>query len=143
MFREFSVALSDAADAAREGRIAVADFHAWLAPRLRFFVQQLEGHHEIEDVQYFPLLMKLEPRLRRGFDILEKDHAHIHGDLAELHAAWVEMNRAAGAGSAEAPAALNRLAKDLGGFLRPLERHLADEEELIIPILLDRGEALG
>ena len=144
MFRTLSAALSDAVDNARDGKIAVPAFHAWLVPRLRFFIGQLEHHHEIEDVHYFPLLTESEPRLQRGFDILEKDHTHIHGELAKLHAAWAEVNRAVGAESAEVPAALNRLAKDLGGFLHPLERHLHDEEDLIIPILLDRGEtALG
>lgn len=133
--------MSGAADGAREGEIAVPAFHAWFVPRLRFLVQQLEHHHGIEDVHYFPLLTALEPRLQRGFDILERDHVAIHGDLAELHAAWTELDRAAGAQSSEAPAALNRLANDLDAFLRPLQQHLHDEEDLIVPILLDRGEA--
>jgi hemerythrin-like domain-containing protein len=141
MFRQLSKALSQAADAVRDENADMRAFQGWYAPRLRFFVQQLVGHHQVEDVRYFPLLMRVEPRLTRGFEILEGDHAAIHRSLADLRVAWLDLQRALREEPLEAAGAVDRMASDLGAFLAPLERHLDDEEDLIVPLILDRGEA--
>ena len=45
------------------------------------FLNQLHGHHQIEDHHYFPVLSGLEPTLLRGFGILDKDHHAMDGLL--------------------------------------------------------------
>src|SRR4051794_26270415 len=52
MFREIGAALEQAAAAFRGGTASAADFHAWFPPRLQFFFQQLNAHHQIEDLHY-------------------------------------------------------------------------------------------
>src|SRR3954469_22529259 len=81
MFRDIAAALTDATEAFREGRASAADFRAFFPSRLQFFLQQLNAHHQIEDLHYFPLFQAAESRLARGFDVLESDHAVIHAQI--------------------------------------------------------------
>ena len=81
MFREIGDALDDATTAFREGTASAADFRAWFPPRLQFFLQQLNSHHQVEDLHYFPVFQAAEQRLAHGFDVLETDHAVIHAQI--------------------------------------------------------------
>ena len=45
------------------------------------FVNELHGHHQIEDQHYFPLLAQKDARIIRGFDILDSDHHALDGLL--------------------------------------------------------------
>lgn len=141
MFRELSQALAQGAEALREGRVEAAAFQPWFAPRMRFFLQQLHHHHLVEDHDYFPLFMAAEQRLVRGFEVLEADHGVIDAAIHELAAASDGLLAALRDPSADLARATAGLGSLLPGFLGQLDRHLADEEDLIIPLLLERSEA--
>ena len=82
-------------------------------------------------------------RLARGFDVLENDHHAIHADMAATAETANALLRALTQADAlkrcgEAYAAAS------GALLTGLKRHLDDEEDLIVPLILERGEdALG
>ena len=103
------------------------------------FVQDLHGHHEIEDNHYFPILATKEPRISRGFDILDKDHhaLDIHIDTFVKGANGV-------LGKLDDPVTFvtrtGRFRDDLIRFEGFLNRHLLDEEDLIVPVILKYGE---
>ena len=82
-----------------------------------------------------------EARLAHGFDVLETDHKVIHEQIA----ATVETANAFLRTAVNDPDPLRRTgeryAEASGALLRLLTRHLGDEEDLIIPLILDRGEA--
>jgi hemerythrin-like domain-containing protein len=137
-FRDGMMAMRNDVEALLDGTLEPASF----APRLSRvggqFVEHLHGHHHIEDHHYFPLLVARERRLEQGFQILDADHqaldAHIAGFVGEANAVLRAV--AAGAFRDEAGAFHAQLTR-LSGFL---ERHLADEEELIVPVILRHGE---
>ncbi len=113
-------------------------------PRLQFLLSQLEVHHQIEDLHYFPIFRAADERLVRGFDVLEGDHHAIHADMAATAETANALLRAL-TGDADA---LKKCGDDhavaSGALLKGLIRHLDDEEDLIVPLILDRGEqALG
>src|SRR5436309_13566482 len=81
MFREIGTALEEAAGAFRERTASAEHFRAWFPPRLQFFLQQLNAHHQIEDLHYFPVFQAAETRLAHGFDVLESDHKVIHEQI--------------------------------------------------------------
>jgi iron-sulfur cluster repair protein YtfE (RIC family) len=141
MFREVGDALADATTAFREGTASAADFRAWFPPRLQFFLQQLNSHHQVEDLHYFPVFQAAEQRLAHGFEVLETDHEVIHAQIV----ATVESANAFLRAATNDPEALrtagDHYAGTSSGLLRLLTRHLGDEEDLIIPLILDRGEA--
>ncbi len=144
MFREIAGALTHATTAFREGSATAADFRTWFAPRLQFFLQQLNAHHQVEDLHYFPVFQAAEAKLARGFTVLEADHETIHESIAAtvdganafLRAATNDADALRTAGDIYAAASAKLIGR--------LTRHLGDEEDLIIPLILDRGEtALG
>jgi iron-sulfur cluster repair protein YtfE (RIC family) len=139
MFREIGASLEDATAAFREGRATAADFRAFFPPRLQFFLQQLNAHHQIEDQHYFPVFQAAEARLAHGFDVLEADHHLIHGEIGATVEAANAVLRVP-VNDASMPAAGERYAQTSGTLLRLLTQHLGDEEDLIIPLILDRGE---
>jgi hypothetical protein len=144
MFRELATMIREIETQFRDGTLAPAEFPRQFVPRLQFLLQQLGVHHQIEDLHYFPIFRAADERLARGFDVLEGDHHAIHADM---DAAVSTANALLRALSGDADA-LRRCGDDYaaasGALLGGLIRHLDDEEDLIVPLILDRGEdALG
>ena len=104
------------------------------------FVGDLHGHHQIEDDHYFPLLMARDARLEQGFAILEADHKALDLHLER----FVEDANGALRALEEADALRTGAGRFHEGLRRLesfLDRHLTDEEELIVPVILRDGEA--
>jgi hemerythrin-like domain-containing protein len=137
-FRDGLAVMTRDAEALIEGTLEPALFSPRISRVGGQFVEHLHGHHHIEDHHYFPLLVAREERLAQGFQILDADHqaldAHIAGFVGEANAVLRAV--ATGAFRDEAGAFHEQLVR-LSGFL---ERHLADEEDLIVPVILRHGE---
>ncbi|NBR90071.1 MAG: hemerythrin domain-containing protein [Rhodobacteraceae bacterium] len=107
-----------------------------------FFLNELHGHHNIEDHHYFPQFNALDRRLEQGFELLDKDHhaldAHIHALAEATNRVLIAIRE--GQGAQDAAGALE---KAQSGFQTFLERHLADEEEIIVPLILEYGSDLS
>ncbi|WP_374632375.1 hemerythrin domain-containing protein [Paracoccus sp. (in: a-proteobacteria)] len=103
----------------------------------------LDGHHRIEDQHYFPAFQRAEPRLLRGFQILDGDHHLIHESIDELAAVTQDslrrLGQTAGVMTGDQRRALDALADVSGRFAPLLRQHLADEEDLVIPLILERA----
>jgi len=124
----------------REGQVDAGGFQRAFVPRLNQFLQHLQGHHQIEDHAYFPKFRALDPRMVAGFDLLEADHHHIHEALlASARSAQALLTALPGGGDA-ARAAVENYAGDADLLLALLLRHLADEEDLVVPAMLHHGE---
>jgi iron-sulfur cluster repair protein YtfE (RIC family) len=103
------------------------------------FLNELHGHHSIEDMHYFPMLQALEPRLERGFALLDGDHHALDPLLHEL----AEGTNAALRALPDAGTELGRLHESFGRFQVFLDRHLVDEEEIVVPVILEHGARMG
>lgn len=116
----------------------VARFRPRFARLAGFLLGELETHHTVEDHHYFPRLALLEPRLQRGFDLLDADHHALHDTLAATADTANALLRAEAERDAREAALRTEAAIDrLGGLL---DRHLADEEDIVAPLLIARGE---
>jgi hypothetical protein len=130
--------LEAAADDRRSSRTSAAQLAAIAAPRLRGLVAAMIGHHQIEDFHYFPAFRRDEPRLAAGFDRLESDHATLARDVDAAQRALADLVAAA-----ETPAlrvATDRYVAAAQGLCARLREHLADEEDLVVPLLIERRE---
>ena len=114
-------------------------FAAFFAPRLQFFLGELDAHHHIEDHHYFPVFRRAEGSLARGFDLLDADHRTIH-EAIERNARTANAMLRALDGPGETGAAAAH-AEDTDRMVALLLRHLEDEEDLIVPVILERTEA--
>jgi hypothetical protein len=140
MFRELGGILTGAIDDYREQRTDARQFAQFFAPRLNFFLGQLDGHHNIEDHHYFPIFARAESRLKRGFDILDADHHMIH-DALEMNAQTANSFLRALDGDPDTQRyAADAYANENARLVAMLAQHLGDEEDLIIPLILDRGD---
>ena len=140
MFRELGTMLDEAATRFRESAIEARPFASFFAPRLQFFLQQLHAHHHVEDDHYFPIFRRADPRLLRGFEMLEADHDALAACIENSVAAANLFLRALDGSPGGIASAADAYVQSSGMLLRGLIRHLDDEEDLIVPLILDRGE---
>jgi len=142
MFRQFDEIIRAGSEAALAQPVEPAELKPWLARHLQTFLWQLEEHHQVEDFHYFPVFCRVEPRLAAGFELLEGDHRALHTALGGI----VEVaNRVLAHDGADLPhfrAELARFRDAQAALGRTLLHHLDDEEDLVVPLLLERGEAL-
>ena len=85
-------------------------------------IQNLHGHHSWEDQSYFPELSRADPRFVQSLDILESEHDmpdQVHDDFTRALVRVVHVSQDAA------------LRSDCAQVLRH-----ADEEDLVVPILL-------
>ena len=113
-------------------------------PRLRGLVAAMQGHHQIEDFHYFPAFRGADPRLAPALDRLERDHESLNravdaalAALGELHAAVQHRTEPAASGTQQL--ATQRYVDVAAALCRELERHLHDEETVVVPLLRDGG----
>jgi hypothetical protein len=123
-----------------------ADTEAWLdeamsqqeyAARVQrlggMLVGTLHEHHGVEDAVYFPQMQVMEPRLLRGFEMLDRDHHALDDWLARF------TNAANGAIGRPDRDAVGAFHGELARFAPLLSRHLEDEEDLVVPVILRTG----
>jgi iron-sulfur cluster repair protein YtfE (RIC family) len=97
-------------------------------------IGELHGHHRIEDLHYFPVLAKREPAIARGFEILDRDHHALAESLNTLAETLNALLSDAGQDDA------GRRIEQIMAFRSLLDRHLEDEEDLVVPVILRHGD---
>ncbi|MEN0001489.1 MAG: hemerythrin domain-containing protein [Pseudomonadota bacterium] len=135
MFRRILEKLHTNAVDCRDGNTDPKSHVAQLARFGSMFVGELHGHHNIEDVHYFPLLAKKDARIKAGFDLLDSDHHALDGHLNK----FVERANAVLQPSIDPQTALGRFLDNVQRLERLLDRHLVDEEEVVVPVILKYG----
>ena len=114
----------------------VEDYATRLAYRGNILIGNLHGHHTWEDRSYFPELSAADPRFDRGLEILEKDHAELDvvlDDFTRIANRTIKLLQLDEATAREEAGHLHGTAEVIEAFLA---RHLADEEDLAVPIIL-------
>lgn len=137
MFRNFMKTLQQDAESMLAKSIDETVYRNRLTQLGNVFITQLHGHHHVEDHHYFPELRKIDDRISRGFDILDADHHELDGMIEQFGTAANAVLK-----SDDSPALhdnTGRFVDLLDRFDHFLNRHLVDEEELIVPVLLKNG----
>jgi len=112
------------------------DYAAQLSYYGDALVRNLHGHHGWEDRSYFPELSAADQRFDAGLEILEKDHEALDGVLdrfTEVANRTIKLIHLDPASAYDEAGKLHTEAEAIEGFLA---RHLSDEEELAVPIIL-------
>jgi len=136
-FRTLTARMAEGAQGVLNGQIDPERHAASLGRMGNRFLTELHGHHQIEDAHFFPRLTQLERRLERGLQMLEADHFAIDGLLHRFAAsANAVLTGWQGPTQRDTTAAF---LTDLQGIGALLERHLTDEEDLIVPTILHHG----
>lgn len=138
MFRRILDALQETTQEGLNRAIDGRRLAATISRHGGLLVQELHTHHVIEDTHYFPVLQKRDARIAVGFDILDADH---HALDARLNAFTEAANDSItalldGADSVDPAARFQGALQGLHGLI---DRHLEDEEDLVVPVLLRYG----
>ncbi len=113
-----------------------ARFQANLGHYGHALVQHLHGHHAWEDHRFFPELAGAAPRFIRGLDMLETDHTEMDALLERFSRAGNRYLQLMQMSPDDAPQELPDLMQQSQALEQFLNRHLTDEEDLVVPILL-------
>ena len=143
MFRKLMGLMQAETEALLDRSADPAQFSSRISRLGGMFVNDLHGHHQIEDQHYFPILAAKETSIARGFEILDRDHHAIDGHLA----GFIKGANAVLQCRDDRDAMQDAAGRFRTGLIRLegfLNRHLIDEEELIVPIILRHGaESFG
>ena len=138
MFRRLMTEMAKSTEAMLDKNIAAERYASVLSRYGGMFVNGLHEHHMIEDQHYFPRLSKQDKRIARGFKILDKDHHALDGLLADFVGGANDVLQ-----NWQDPLRLHEASGKLLTEVRKLERlvdrHLVDEEELVVPVILRYG----
>lgn len=115
---------------------AAEDFAARLSYFGNAMVRNLHGHHGWEDHSYFPELFAADSRFGAGLEILEKDHKALDVVLEKFTETANRVIKLIHLDEKQAPDEAGRLHDVTETIEAFLERHLSDEEELAVPIIL-------
>ena len=99
-------------------------------------VGNLHGHHGWEDRSYFPELSAADPRFDAGLKILEKDHEALNVVLDRFTDSANHLLELIQHGEKAARDEAGKLHSTIETIEAFLQRHLGDEEELAVPIIL-------
>jgi hypothetical protein len=136
MFRQLSASVRKDTESYLNGDKDAQDCAGRLSYRGGALVGNLHGHHGWEDHSYFPELSAADPRFNAGLAVLEKDHADLDVVLdsftrtANRTIKLIQLDETA---AREEAGKLHGVALTIEAFL---QRHLTDEEELAVPIIL-------
>ena len=142
-FRRQCSTLQAVAERFREQPEIFEAFANEVKARTQLLVSHLHGHHQIEDYHYFPAFRAADQRLGPGFDVLASDHELLHENSMSVIDAVNEIRNALGADGRDAidgqRRAANRYIEEIEQLCRRISRHLDDEEDLVIPLMLAHG----
>jgi len=135
-FRSYARLLREDAEDFLDREVEADRFAARLSRYGGRLVGNLHGHHSWEDHRYFPELSRADPRFDAGLELLEQDHA----DLDQVLDGYtrqanrvIKLAHLDPAQAREETATLHHLSGQIEAFL---DRHLGDEEDLAVPIIL-------
>ncbi len=99
-------------------------------------VQSLHGHHNWEDRSFFPEIIAADSRAEAGLDLLESDHQELDMRLDTITHQANRVLKLTDLDPTQLQDELGLLQPELKALGKLLERHLEDEEDLIVPIII-------
>ena len=132
---------ADTTEQFRQRQFSPQDFVQAFVPQCNRFLGGLHAHHHHHESEvYFPIFAAADARIRHGIDLLNADHEAID---AQVQAMAKAANTLLGAAQQPRDAqlyALDTYSDQQEQLMRLLNRHLEDEEDIVVPMVLDRGE---
>jgi hypothetical protein len=138
MFRRLMTEMRSGTEALLDNKVDADRFFAMTSRDGGMFVKGLHEHHTMEDTHYFPKLVTKDARIEKGFAILDKDHHDLDAFLASFVDRANEVIRNTDTRN-KLHTSAGHFREELVRLERLLDRHLTDEEDLIVPVILRYG----
>lgn len=128
--------LCEDAEQVLQRRMSPEQYQARLAQFGSRLIGNLHGHHRWEDRAYFPELKAADNRFERALTVLEKDHLALDKQLHTLTSQGNLVLRIDSDARDTLITETGRLYPALQSIKSLLDRHLGDEEDVAVPIIL-------
>jgi len=135
-FRQLATLVRGDTEDYLDRKLAPEEFAQRLSTFGNVLVGNLHGHHNWEDRSYFPELSAADPRFDHGLEILEQDHAVLDRVLDEFSGTANRAIKLVQLDESQSREEAGRLHPVTEAIDTLLDRHLSDEEELAVPIIL-------
>lgn len=135
-FRRLADVLRDDAEHYLDAKIDAELYTSRLARLGHMLTVNLHGHHTFEDRSFFPELSAVDSRFDASLEVLEADHQVLDATLDTFERQARRILQLAQLEEAQARGEAGLLHATVEGLQGFLERHLTDEEDLIVPIIL-------
>lgn len=135
-FRQLSRIVAAETESFLDKDRAPEDYAGRLSWYGNMLVRNLHGHHTWEDRSFFPEIREVDARFDQGLETLESDHTtldEVIGRITEQSNRVIKLIQLDEDQAISEAGGLHDTATRIERFL---ERHLTDEEDLIVPILL-------
>lgn len=132
MFREQAKSIERAMQQFRVGSLPAPDFVRHGGAEVLSLVRVLDMHHHAETSYAFPAVAQAAADVAKAFDVLDRDHVVIEGMIQKVRTTLA-------APRVDSPRLANELESVLDPLLPALQRHLRDEEDIIVPALIVCG----
>lgn len=136
MFRRLAELVRTDAERYLDKNLSPEDYAGRLSYYGNALVGNLHGHHGWEDRSYFPELSAANPRFDAGLEVLEKDHADLDLILDQYTRTANRAIKLIHLDESQARSEVGTLYDMSQAIEAFLKRHLSDEEELAVPIIL-------
>lgn len=136
MFRRVAERVRLDTEAVLNKDIALGDYVGRLAYFGGNLVGNLHGHHGWEDHSYFPELSAADSRFDAGLELLEQDHVDLDVVLDDMTRKANRVIKLATLDETQALEEAHAVLSAAEAIEAFLNRHLGDEEDLAVPIIL-------
>lgn len=136
MFRQLGQILTKKTEQVLDRRIDDQTYVKDLGHFGNLLVRNLHGHHTWEDREYFPELAAADTRFTACQDLLEGDHVTLDQLLDQITRRSNRVIQLFDLDRAQLRDEIAPLSDQFAKLERFLHRHLSDEEDLVVPILL-------
>ena len=136
MFRQLGAVVRELSESYLSKERDPEDFANRLSYYGNALVANLHGHHTWEDRSFFPELRTADQRFEHGLEMLEADHTVLDATIDTLTTVSNRTLKLLQLDENQARDEAGKLQKSAQDIQKFLARHLADEEDLIVPIIL-------
>jgi len=136
MFRRLAATIRTDTEDYLDDRMPAERFAHRIAYHGNALVRNLHGHHDWEDHSYFPELSAADSRFDAGLEILQKDHQDLNVVLDRFTTVANRVIKLVQLEETSAKLESGDLLVVAQTIERFLARHLSDEEELAVPVIL-------
>ena len=136
MFRQLGEILLSKTQRFMDNQIDGAGYVTGLGQYGDMLIRNLHGHHTWEDRSYFPELARADQRFQAGQELLESDHLELDNLLDDITQRSNRVIKLFDLDPSQIKNDIGPLREEFAKLSVFLNRHLTDEEDLIVPILL-------
>ena len=141
LFRKITFSINSIIEKTLDNKMSSEDFIHQYSQHMSLMLKNLDSHHLVEDNYIFPRFYDKSQKFIYGLDLLENDHHLIHNSIDNMIFVGNKLIKSVSSNSNyDIKDSLGKYKIISDNFNELLTSHLNDEEDLLIPLVIQHGE---